>query len=58
MLVDLAEHFWGLPFLLLEDAVEVRDVVESAVVADFRYGCGGVYQHPGGVAEAHVNNVV
>ena len=35
--VDLAEFFGGIPFVLLENAVEVRDIVEAGTEANVGY---------------------
>ena len=44
--------------LLLEDAVEVGQVVEPALVANLGDGHGGIDQHAGCVADADVDDIV
>ena len=43
--------------LFLEDAVEVAQIVESAVETDFADALGCIHEHSGGIAQAKVNDV-
>ena len=56
--VRLAELRGRAVFLALEYAVEVRQVVEAALVANLGYRHGGVYQQARRVAETYVDDVV
>lgn len=58
MLIDVAEDFRRLPFLLFEDAVEIGDVIESTIIADLGYRCGGVYQQAARMSETHIYDIV
>lgn len=58
LLVVGSEIFGGNQLFLLEDAVEVRKIVEARLVADLRYAHGGVYQHAQGIAQADVDDVL
>ena len=49
-MVVLTEFGGTAPFLLLEDAVEVAQVVEAASIAYLGNGMGAVDQHPAGMA--------
>ena len=57
LLIVLAELRRRAATLLLEDAVEVRDVVEAASVADFHDGHRAVYQQPGSIAQPDIDDV-
>ena len=57
-MMAVAELGGGAAFLPSEDAVEVAHVVVSAFEADLGNGVGGVDQHPRGVAQAYVYDVV
>lgn len=56
--VVFAEGFGGAAFFAFEDAVEIGDVVEATFEADFGDGLCGVDELAGGVADAHVDDVV
>lgn len=56
VLIYFAEHLRGVPFFLFEDAVEIRDIVETAAIADFRDGSRGVDKLTGGMSETDVNH--
>ena len=43
--------------LLLEDAFEVAQIVESAVETDFADALGCIHEHSGGIAQAKVDDV-
>ena len=58
MLVEVAENLGRMSFLFLEDAVEIGDVVESAVVAYFRDRCCGIHQKTGSVSEPYIDNII
>lgn len=53
-----AEFRGGATAFALEDAVEVGDVVETAAIADFLDGEHASGEHPGGVAEAGLDDIV
>ena len=57
-MMAVAELGGGAAFLPSEDAVEVAHVVVSAFEADLGNGVGGVDQHPCGIAQAYVYDVV
>lgn len=57
-MVVVAEGRGGATLLLLEDAVEVADVVESALVAYLRHVDSAVHQEARGMAEPNVDDVV
>lgn len=56
--VVLAELAGGNSFSLLEDAVEVGHIVESAIVTDFRNRVGRVDQCPGGCSQTYVGQEI
>ena len=53
-MIVLTELTWRASLLFLEDAVEVAQVVESAVETDFAYALGGIHEHSGGIAQTKV----
>lgn len=58
LVVVVAEGCGRAAFLLLEDTVEIADVVEAALVADFCHVGGGVHQKAGSMTETDVYDVV
>ncbi len=58
MLIDLAEHLGGIAFLLFEYTVEVRDVVETALITDLGNRRGRVDELTGGMAQTDVDHIV
>ena len=57
-MVIIPELLGGAVFLPLEQAVEVREVVEAAIIAYFSNGLGGIHKHTGGIAKTDVDDVV
>lgn len=57
-MVVLPEGRGGTVLLFLEDTVEITEVIESTGVTDLRNTLGCVYQHPAGIAETDVNDIV
>ena len=57
-MVVVAESSWRTAFLLLEDAVEVADVVEAAVIANLCHAGFGIHKKAGCIAETDVDDVV
>ena len=58
LVVIVAELGGRTSFLALEDAVEIAQVVETATETDFRNAARRVNEHSGGIAQAHVDDVV
>ena len=42
----------------LEEAIEVAHGVEARLIANLRHGVGGVHQQAGGMAQAHINDIL
>ena len=57
-MVVVAEGSRRTTFLLLEDAVEVADIVETATVADFSHTGMRIDKKAGSIAQADVDDVV
>ena len=53
-----SELLGGTGFLLFEDAIEIGDVVEPAMIRDLRNGMRGVDQHPGSVPQPYLIETV
>ena len=56
--VILTELFRRAGFLLPEYPVEIRQVVESALIADFGYRHGRIHQQPYSISQTDVNDIV
>lgn len=52
------EVFGGTAFLLFKNAVEVGNIIKAAVISYLGYGLGGIYQHPGSVAQPYFRKTV
>lgn len=57
-LIVIAEFLGGAVLFLLEDTVEIADIIEAAVIANFRYRCRAVHQGSGGMSEPDVGYIV
>ena len=49
---------WESSFLFLKDTVEVREVIEAAVITNLRDGSLRVHQHAGGVTDTDIGDIV
>ena len=45
-------------FFFLKDTVEVREVIEAAVITNLRDGSLRVHQHAGGVTDTDIGDIV
>lgn len=54
----LAELGGRTAFVLAEQAVEVRQRVEAAVITNLCYRVGCIYQHSGGRTKPHLSDVI
>ncbi len=57
-MIILAEFGRTATLLFLEDSVEIAQVVKPAAIANLRDGMRAVDQHPAGIAQTHVDNIV
>ena len=57
-MIAFAELAWRASFLLLEDAVEVAEVVESAIKTNLTDALGGIYQHAGSITQTQVDDIL
>ena len=57
-MIILAELRGRTTFLLLEDAVEVAQIVESALETDFGNAPGSVDEHTAGIAQTHLDDII
>ena len=48
-MIAFTELAWRASFLFLEDAVEVAEIVESAIKTYLADTLGGIYQHAGSI---------
>ena len=57
-MIVFSELTWRAPLLLLEDAIEVTEVIETAVEPNLTDAFGCIHQHSGGIAQAEVNDIL
>ena len=55
LMIVLSELTWRAPLLLLEDAIEVTKVIETAVEPNLTDAFGCIHQHSGGIAQTEVD---
>ena len=58
LMIVLSELTWRAPLLLLEDAVEVAEIVESAIKTYLADALRGIYQHAGSITQTQVDNIL
>ena len=58
LMMVLSELTWRAPLLLLEDAIEVTKVIETAVEPNLTDAFGCIHQHSGGIAQTEVDNIL
>ena len=58
LMIVLSELTWRTSLLLLEDAIEVAEVVETAVEPDLADALGCIHQHPGCIAQTEVDDIL
>ena len=58
MIFVFLELFGRAVFLFLKDTVEVREVIEAAVITNLRDGSLRVHQHAGGVTDTDIGDIV
>ena len=56
--VLLAEFHWRAAFLLLEQPVEVRHIIKSAGIADFRTRHRRIHQIPDSMTQTHIYYII
>ena len=56
--IIIPELFRRTIFLFLKDTVEVREVIEAAVITNLRDGSLRVHQHAGGVTDTDIGDIV
>lgn len=58
LMIVLSELTWRTSLLLLEDAIEVAEVVETAVEPDLADAFGCIHQHPGCITQTEVDDIL
>lgn len=58
LVIVFAESGGRTTLLLLEDAVEVAEVVESAIKTNLTDALGGIYQHAGCITQSQVDDIL
>ncbi len=58
LMIVLTELTWRASLLLLEDAVEVAEIVESAIKTYLADALGGIYQHAGSITQTQVDDIL
>ena len=56
-MIVLSELTWRASLFLLEDAVEVTQVVESAVETYLTDALGCIHEHSGNIPQAEIDNI-
>lgn len=57
-MIAFTELAWRASFLFLEDAVEVAEIVESAIKTNLTDALGGIYQHAGCITQSQVDDIL
>lgn len=57
-MIAFTELAWRASFLFLEDAVEVAEIVESAIKTYLADTLGGIYQHAGSIPQTQVDDIL
>ncbi len=57
-MIAFSELAWRASFLLLENAVEVAEIVESAIKTYLADTLGGIYQHAGCITQTEVDDIL
>lgn len=57
-MIAFPELAWRASFLFLEDAVEVAEIVESAIKTYLANTLGGIYQHAGSITQTQVDDIL
>ena len=58
LMIVLSELTWRASLLLLEDAIEVTEVIETAVEPNLTDAFCSIHQHSGGIAQTEVDNIL
>ena len=58
LMIVLSELTWRASLLLLEDAIEVTEVIETAVEPDLADAFGSIHQHPGCITQTEVDDIL
>ena len=57
-MIAFTELAWRASFLFLEDAVEVTEIVESAIKTYLADTLRGIYQHAGSITQTQVDDIL
>ena len=57
-MIILPELRWRAVLFLFEDTIEVTEVVKPTGIADLSNTLGSVHQHPTGIAQPKVNDIL
>lgn len=57
-MVVLTEFRRTAALLLPEDTIEIAQIIEATPIAYLGYGMGAIYQHPTGIAQSHINDII
>ena len=57
-MIILTEFRGATALLLAENTIEIAQIIEPAAIADLRNRIGTVDEHPAGIAQSHVDDII